>query len=114
MQGDYMALRFATDDVIRRHDLEGREDVPVTLVFKRDGQGVATPTRLHRGETLAGDELVIQMVRKHGRWLLVTDAFHFKEGEGARWAAARYGEFRVNAGGKALLVGLRGDKLAPL
>ena len=114
MQGDYMALRFATDDVIRRHDLEGREDVPVTLVFKRDGQGVATPTRLHQGETLAGDELVIQMVRKHGRWLLVTDAFHFKEGEGARWAAARYGEFRVNAGGKALLVGLRGDKLAPL
>lgn len=54
------------------------------------------------------------MVRKHGRWLLVTDAFYFKEGEGARWAAARYGEFRVDAGGKALLVGLRGDKLAPL
>ncbi len=114
MQGAYRALRFATDEVITRHGLADREDAPVRLVFKRDAQGVATPHRLHQGEALAPDELLIQMVRKHGRWLLVTDAFYFKEGEGARWAAARYGEFRVDAGGKALLVGLRGDKLAPL
>ena len=114
MQGDYMALRFSTDEVIRRDDLQDHQGAPVRLVFKLDGQRVATPHRLHQGEALAGDELVIEMVRKHGQWLLVTDAFFFKEGEGARWEGARYGEFRVDAGGKALLVGLRGDKLAPL
>jgi len=44
----------------------------------------------------------------------VTDAWYFKEGEAERWAAARYGEFRVDANGKALLVGLRGPKLEKL
>jgi hypothetical protein len=35
----------------------------------------------------------------------------FKEGEGARWANARYREFRIDADGRALLVGLRGAGL---
>lgn len=114
MQGDYMALRFATNEETLLRDVASREDVPVRLVFKRDAQGVATPERQHRGEALAPDELIIQMVHKHSRWVLVTDAFYFKEGEAARWAVARYGEFRVDADGQALLVGLRGDRLAPL
>ena len=31
-----------------------------------------------------------------------------------RWQAARYGEFRVDGSGRALLVGLRGADLQPL
>lgn len=111
MQGDYMALRFATDGVTVTPPAD---HAPVHLVFKLDARGVATASRQHRGETLERDELLMRMARKHGQWLLVTDAFHFKEGEGPRWAAARFGEFRVEPGGRALLVGLRGPDLAPL
>ena len=35
-------------------------------------------------------------------------------GSWARWERARYGEFRVDAAGRALLVGLRGPALQPL
>jgi uncharacterized membrane-anchored protein len=46
--------------------------------------------------------------------VLVTDAWFFAEGEAERWQAARYGEFRVDDSGRALLVGLRGAALQPL
>ncbi len=111
MQGDYMALRFH----INQLELNpAHEAAPVHLVFKIDAQGVATAVRQYRGETLQTDELIMRMARKRGNWLLVTDAFHFKEGEAERWAGARFGEFRVEASGRALLVGLRGAKLEPL
>jgi uncharacterized membrane-anchored protein len=38
--------------------------------------------------------------------VLVSDAWFFQEGDGERWEAARYGEFRVMPDGRALLVGL--------
>jgi uncharacterized membrane-anchored protein len=114
MQGDYMALRFSTDDFIIQNDAQAPAEAPLQLVFKVDQQGVATVVRAHRGEALAPGELIIQMRRKQGRWMLVTDAFYFKEGEGQRWAAARYGELRVDAKGRALLVGLRNERLAQI
>ena len=68
----------------------------------------------HAGEPLAPGERLITLTPKNGRWTLVTDAWFFKEGEAPRWAAARFGEFRVTADGQALLVGLRGEGLRPL
>ena len=44
----------------------------------------------------------------------MTDAWHFPEGEAQRWNLARYGEFRIDKTGRALLVGLRGAHLEPL
>jgi uncharacterized membrane-anchored protein len=114
MQGDYMALRFATDGLDIQNDEHGPDGAPLRLVFKLDHQGVATALRPHQGEALAPGELIIQMTRKQGRWMLVTDAFYFKEGEGQRWAQARYGELRVDAMGRALLVGLRDKDLAQM
>lgn len=46
--------------------------------------------------------------------MLVTDAFYFKEGEAQRWEAARFGEFRIDPSGRALLVNLRGENLSEL
>jgi uncharacterized membrane-anchored protein len=46
--------------------------------------------------------------------VLVTDAWFFKEGEAERWSRAKYGEFRVGADGRALLVGMRGRNLEKL
>lgn len=111
MQGDYMALRFATDRV---PVTASADHSPVYLVFRVDPRGIATAVRQHRGETLQPDELIMRMRRQRGNWLLVTDAFHFKEGEAQRWSGARFGEFRVEPNGRALLVGLRGPKLESL
>ena len=59
-------------------------------------------------------ELRVRLGWKDGRWILVTDAWFFKEGEAPRFEPARFGEFRVDADGQALLVGLRDATLRPL
>lgn len=114
MQGDYMRLNFvipgALADSIERDAPRQR---PRALA-RRDARGVATLLRLDDGGPLAADELRIELTPKNGRWTLVSDAWFFKEGEGARWATAKYGEFRVGPDGRALLVGLRGPNLEQL
>jgi uncharacterized membrane-anchored protein len=118
MQGDYMALNFLrrwnpnTPKLDMDQEAFGFEHP--RMVFQRDAQGIVRVLGPDEGKALASDEIAIQLVPKNGRWILVTDAFYFKEGEAERWAAARFGEFRVEASGKALLVGLRGDGLKPL
>ncbi len=108
MQGDYMQLRFALPP-----ELEARRATPTLwatrphVIARRDAQGVATVLRVAtEGETPAADELRIELTPKAGGWMLVSDAWFFKEGEGERWAEAKYGEFRVAPGGQALLVGM--------
>ncbi|CAL93275.1 GDYXXLXY domain-containing protein [Azoarcus olearius] len=114
MQGDYMALNF-----LAWAERPGEDPDPFVLdtprlALRLDARGVVTARRPDDGSALQADEVVIRLVPRAGRWMLVTDAFYFPEGEGERWAAARFGEFRVDADGKALLVGLRGEDLAPL
>lgn len=112
MQGDYMQLRFAL-----LPDARGDGDVRFAhpqLVARIDGRGIATLLRYHDGRAPANGELLIDLVRRNGKWVVVTDAWYFKEGEAARWSKARYGELRVSPDGKALLVGLRGPNLEKL
>jgi uncharacterized membrane-anchored protein len=84
------------------------------VVARRDERNVATVLRLHKGEPLAADELRIELTPIGGAWVLVSDAWSFAEGEADRWARARFGEFRVDGSGRALLVGLRGANLERL
>jgi len=114
MQGDFMRLNFRmpTGTQAQLEDLV-RSERP-RVVGRRDARGVATLLRLDDGRALAPGELRIELAPKGGRWVLVTDAWYFKEGEAERFANARYGEFRVEPGGKALLVGLRDAALKPL
>ncbi|MBV1694677.1 MAG: GDYXXLXY domain-containing protein [Hyphomicrobiales bacterium] len=51
---------------------------------------------------------------KSRRWVLVTDAWYFREGTAPTWNKARFGEFRVGTTGQALLVGLADESLALL
>jgi uncharacterized membrane-anchored protein len=114
MQGDYMALNFRLP---RISDMEaGLPDIDETrkVVAIVDERGIATMPRLHAGEALAEGEFLIELVRRERGWTMVSDAWHFKEGEADRWAKARYGEFRVDGTGRALLVGLRGPELQAL
>ena len=113
LQGDYMALRFALPAVTAPPPGLLRPTRPMVLA-RRDARGVATLHPLAPGASALPDDLKIELTPKHGDWVLVTDAWFFTEGEAARWAAARYGEFRVDGSGRALLVGLRGAQLQPL
>ena len=109
-QGDYMALAWRMPDDMQKA-LEGRATVDRPLAAtRRDSHDVLTLSRLVADSGALGEgEELIELSPKGGRWVLVTDAWFFKEGEAERWAAARYGEFRLMPNGKALLVGLRDE-----
>lgn len=114
MQGDFMRLNYRLPAKLD-DELDGllTRQRP-RVVARRDARGVATVLRLDIGAPLASDELRIELTPKDGRWVLVSDAWFFKEGEAARWAPAKYAEFRVGADGRALLVGLKGAALNAL
>ena len=54
------------------------------------------------------------MHQSDGQWLIGPDAYFFEEGTGEQYEAARYGEFRLQESGKALLVGLRDEAYQPI
>ena len=115
MQGDFMRLEFVGWADRSAIDQEAEHAGQPYVVLTVDAQGMAQTRRFEQGiHPLAAGELRLPLTHKAGSWVLVTDAFYFKEGEAARWEAARFGEFRVDAAGRALLVGLRGEALAPL
>lgn len=112
MQGDYMRLNFRLPPGLERISLVGAKRPHV--IARRDARGVAALLRIDGGGALAAGEMRIELSPKGGGWILVSDAWFFAEGEAQRWARARYGEFRVEPGGRALLVGLRGPGLEAL
>ncbi len=114
MQGDFMRLNFNIpgEPAERRAGLLRRERPHVVAV--RDERGVARLLRIADGQPLAVGEMHIELTPKDGHWILVSDAWFFAEGQAQRWEKARYGEFRVDADGRALLVGLRGAALEAL
>lgn len=114
IQGDFMRLRFR---------IPGRIDNEIGLLAQKrprviarcDARGVATLLRLQGPqESLTEGEFLMELIPKNGRLTLVTDAWFFREGDAARWQAARYGEFRVTPDGKALLIGMADNELRPI
>lgn len=112
MQGDFMRLNFA---------VPGGSSLPLAgaerpvVVARREPGGVAQLLRTARADApLAADEMRIELTPKGGQWILVTDAWFFREGEAARFEKARYGEFRVLPDGRALLVGMADEQLRGL
>ena len=114
MQGDYMRLAFRTPADVQS-ELGAQRRERRLVVARRDGRGVATLLRTARaGEALAEGELLLELTPKAGRWILVSDAWYFREGDAKRWEAARYGEFRATPDGRALLVGMADAELRPI
>ena len=112
MQGDYMALNFRVATQVPRADdavpSEGR------VVVSRAANGVGTFVRVHQGEALGADERLLDYKVRDRRTRIVTNAYFFQEGQGARFNAAKYGELRVAPSGQALLVGMRDGELRPI
>ncbi|NHZ38514.1 GDYXXLXY domain-containing protein [Massilia rubra] len=114
MQGDYMRLNFKLPPEIVETNAMKTGCERLMVAGKVNEKGVAELTRLYNGKPLAPGEIIIELTPRHGGYTVVTDAWYFQEGEAKRWEAAKYGEFRVDANGKALLVGMRGTHLEPL
>jgi uncharacterized membrane-anchored protein len=114
MQGDFMRLNFALPREVPERAGGLLSTARPHVVATLDERRIARIVRLHDGTPLAPGELLIELTPNSGRWTVVTDAWFFKEGEAQRWAAARFGEFRVAPNGQALLVSLRGADLGKL
>ncbi|MFB2862072.1 GDYXXLXY domain-containing protein [Aeromonas sp. MdU4] len=119
MQGDYMRLNY---DIARQltgrpgddqHASEQGYD-EATLVIRLDQHQVANWVADGQPDQLAADERLLQVRQSDRQWLIGPDAFFFEEGQGESLNAARYGEFRLQADGKALLVGLRDENYQPI
>lgn len=114
MQGDYMQLNFNVPSTLFDAPPSAGAERP-KVVAVRDARGVATLTRVARPrEALAAGEFLFELTPKNGRWILVSDAWFFREGEAELWAKARFGEFRVLPDGRALLVGMADERLQPI
>jgi len=112
MQGDYMRLAFTLPPDVAQLPFEnGRPRIVVAV----DERRVARPLRVAQpGEMPGAGELLLELTPKDGRWIVVTDAWFFREGDEPRFRAARFGEFRVLPDGRALLVGLADESLRPI
>ena len=109
MQGDYMTLNFQLPAVENLRTARRAQ-----VIAKVDERGVAVMQGLATGQALAADEIVIELLQTGSGLRPATDAWYFKEGEAQRWSGAKYGEFRIDDKGRALLVNLRGADLGPL
>ncbi len=107
MEGDYMRLRFPTVDAPEVPLLQGLGASRPRMVVRRDARKVAVVQRLFvNGQPLSEGELLLELTPKNGGWVVVSDAWFFKEGDAVRWEKSRFGEFRVLPDGRALLVGM--------
>ncbi|MGZ5038428.1 MAG: GDYXXLXY domain-containing protein [Usitatibacter sp.] len=117
MQGDYMALRFRLAQEIESSLRSSGGAKPALREGESGLADVALDDRRIASLAKPGAPSSLKVryrIRKGAVWL-GTNAFFFEEGTDARYASARYGEFRVDPkSGEAVLVGLRDSKLAPL
>lgn len=112
IQGDYMQLNYALNNEVRmQSDLSEKGQ----LVLKLDEQNIATFDRIYQGEPLAPREILLNYRRQeYGDVKIGPESFFFQEGLADDYAEAKYAALRVAANGQSLLVGLRGEALAPL
>ena len=111
MQGDYMALDFRLNRDVAAQP-RGKQDGRVVLAI--DEKNVGSFLRFDDGRPPAPHQAVLHYRVREGRIRIATNAFFFQEGEGKRYETARYGEFRVDPDGEAILTGLRDASLRDL
>lgn len=112
LQGDYMALNPALNGMLEQH-YRTTGDLRALLVTDKDK--VVTDVQPWDGSAPAtSNQHGVQLQSEHDTVVFGSDSWYFTEGDAHRWAAARYGEYRIDRNGRAWLVGLRGENLRPL
>lgn len=115
MQGDYMRLNYEIARELTSRDTRANQDKGSdTLVIRLDAHQVASLVADGKPDRLASDERLLQVHQSERQWQIGPDAYFFEEGTGEQYEAARYGEFRLQADGKTLLVGLRDEAYQPI
>ncbi|MFM5524744.1 GDYXXLXY domain-containing protein [Aeromonas veronii] len=115
MQGDYMRLNYEIARELTNRDTRANQDKGSdTLVIRLDAHQVASLVADGKPDRLASDERLLQVHQSERQWQIGPDAYFFEEGTGEQYEAARYGEFRLQADGKTLLVGLRDEAYQPI
>ncbi|WP_420939603.1 GDYXXLXY domain-containing protein [Aeromonas veronii] len=115
MQGDYMRLNYEIARELTSRDARATQNKGCdTLVIRLDAHQVATLVADGKPDRLASDERLLQVHQSERQWQIGPDAYFFEEGSGEQYETARYGEFRLQADGKTLLVGLRDEAYQPI
>ncbi|WP_421312993.1 GDYXXLXY domain-containing protein [Aeromonas sp. 603404] len=115
MQGDYMRLNYEIARELTSRDARATQDKGSdTLVIRLDAHQVATLVVDGKPDRLASDERLLQVHQSERQWQIGPDAYFFEEGTGEQYETTRYGEFRLQADGKTLLVGLRDEAYQPI
>jgi uncharacterized membrane-anchored protein len=105
MQGDYMALNFVLAGQITAL-LPTTQPTPQQAILSLDPKRKATFSRWPNANALLPNEVPFNFKLRNGRPWLGTNAFFFEEGSASRYQNARFGEFRLNNQGEAILVNL--------
>ncbi|MEW2920616.1 GDYXXLXY domain-containing protein [Muricauda sp. ANG21] len=104
MQGDYMRLNYAISDEVIPNEIPKRGYCVVSL----DLDGVAQPGRYQK-EISPKNENEYLIEYTMGEWNRIkigAESFFFQEGEGEKYAEAKYGGIKVDENGNSVLIGL--------
>lgn len=112
MQGDYMALAFAVDRELPDDAAQYRyawlnlNKQGVASLYSLSEQGVASLYSLSNDLPTQDGLIGLLLRQRDGIVSIGPNGFFFAEGSAAVYEAARYGQFKVDSSGKALLTGL--------
>lgn len=126
MQGDYMALSYALTRPLQQqlyeqsdacHD-SGKGCLPASgkIIVALDAQRRAVHADFDKGQPMQPQEVVMKYHSSSSGLNIGTPSYFFQEGHAERFAGARYGEFRVDQEGTALLTSLldaQGQRILP-
>ena len=106
MQGDYMALAYAID-----RELPGDAGKFKYVWFSLSDQGIASLHSLSNDLPQQQGLIGVLLRQRDGIYSVGPNGFFFAEGTAAVYEAARYGQFKVDSNGKALLTALLDEEL---
>ena len=106
MQGDYMALAYAID-----RELPDDAGKFKYVWFSLSDQGIANLHSLSNDLPQQQGLIGVLLRQRDGIYSVGPNGFFFAEGTAAAYEAARYGQFKVDSNGKALLTALLDEEL---
>jgi uncharacterized membrane-anchored protein len=108
MQGDYMRLRYAIERQVPYENSVAKKGYLVVTVDEKE---IAHFKRFYQDEVLAKDEALLRYRQVGHSIEIIPHSFFFQEGHADYYQAAKYGEFKLDAKGRSLLVALRDNQL---
>ncbi len=114
MQGDYMALRFAMAEDIRKQLDSSHENLTSQVIVQLDADKRASLVALDQQQSLQKGQLRLQFRLRNGQIKFATNAFFFEEGTANLYESAQYGLFRVSTEGQLMLTHLLDAQLQTL